>query len=343
MKAARLYPGASVLTIDEVEKPKLQNGHAIIKIRAAGVCATETHFVEGLIPVGSPLVLGHEIAGDIDQIDPVYKTDLKVGNRVAVYNMMTCGSCFNCRNDMENMCTQSAGQLGFSADGGFEEYVQVPIRSLVTLPPNVTYEEGAVHACSGMTAVHSTRLAGTKIGDVVGVHGVGGVGLMCIQVAKISGAKVIAIADTPEKAVLAKEIGAEEAIVCTGYSALAEQIKSVTHGAGLDVVYDLVGSTEGWNAAIDSLACRGRLIIIGYRKEDKLNFYPVGMLLKEGQILTCVAGCKRDLELSLRYANEGRITTVVSNRIPLEKVNEAIQMIIERKVKGRSVIVFDPR
>jgi len=339
MKAARLHPGESKLRIDEVEKPKLEKGYAIIKVRAAGVCATETHFVEGLIPVGNPLVLGHEIAGDIEQIDPAAKTDLKLGDRVAVYNMMSCGSCFNCRNDMENMCTQATGQLGFNADGGFEEYVAVPIRSLVSLPQNVSYEEGAVHACSGMTAVHSTRLAGTKLGDLVGVHGVGGVGLMCIQVAKICGAKVIAIADSEEKAALAKEVGADEAIVCSDYAVLPEAIKGATAGAGFDVVYDLVGSTVGWNAMVESLACRGRLLIIGYRKEDLLNFHPVGLLLKEGQILTSVAGCKRDLELSLRYANEGRISTIVANRIPLEKVNEAIQLIIDRKVKGRSVIV----
>ena len=162
---------------------------------------------------------------------------------------------------------------------------------------------------------------------------------MCIQVAKICGAKVIAIADSEEKAALAKEVGADEAIVCIDYSILVEQIKKATNGAGLDVVYDLVGSTVGWNAMIDSVACRGRLVIIGYRKEDLLNFHPVGLLLKEGQILTSVAGCKRDLELSLRYANEGRISTIVANRIPLEKVNEAIQLIIDRKVKGRSVIV----
>lgn len=338
MKAARLHPGESKLRLEDVEKPEPLAGCAIIKVRAAGVCATETHFVEGLIPVGAPLVLGHEIAGDIESIDTSIKTSLKAGDRVAVYNMMSCGDCFNCRNDMENMCTQAAGQLGFNADGGFQEYVRAPIRSLVALPANVSYEEGAVHACSGMTAVHATRLASTKIGDIVGVHGVGGVGLMCIQVAKLCGAKVIAIADSEEKATLAKEVGADDAIVCSNYAALPEAIKEATAGAGMDVVYDLVGSTVGWNAMVDSLACRGRLVIIGYRKEDMLNFYPVGMLLKEGQILTSVAGCKRDLELSLRYADEGRITTIVANRVPLEMVNEAIQLIIDRKVKGRSVI-----
>ncbi len=338
MKAARLHPGESRLRVEDIDKPELSAGYAIIKVKAAGVCATETHFVEGLIPVGAPLVLGHEIAGDIDSIDSSTTTSLKVGDRVAVYNMMSCGNCFNCRNDRENMCTQAAGQLGFNADGGFQEYVRAPIRSLVSLPDHVTYEEGAIHACSGMTAVHATRLAGTAIGDIVGVHGVGGVGLMCIQVAKICGAKVIAIADSEEKAALAKEVGADIAMVCLDYASLPAAIKEVTAGAGLDVVYDLVGSTVGWNAMIDSLACRGRLLIIGYRKEDLLNFHPVGMLLREGQILTSVAGCKRDLELSLRYADEGRITTIVANRVPLEMVNEAIQMIIDRKVKGRSVI-----
>jgi len=346
MRAARLYRAGEKFKIEDIEKPKLEKNTAIIKVKAAGVCATELDFIEGIFPINpSPLVPGHEISGDIEEIDSEIRTEFKIGDKVVIYNVMNCGTCWYCRNDFENDCPNRAGQIGFTVNGGFEEYVKVPISSLIRLPSNVSYEEGAVLTCSGMTAVHSTRRAGTKMGDVVAVNGIGGVGLMCIQVAKICGARVIGIADSEEKAELAKKVGADDTIIISppydGYKKLGEQIRKLTNRKGLDVFYELVGTTNTLNAGVDSLGIGGRLMIIGYKAEQNINFYPVDLLIKEGQILTSVAGCKRDVELALQFANEKIANPIITNRIPLEKINDAIQLIIDRKIKGRSVIMMD--
>ena len=115
----------------------------------------------------------------------------------------------------------------------------------------------------------------------------------------------------------------------------------ITNDKGLDVFYELVGTTDTLNAGVDSLGIGGRLMIIGYKAEQNINFYPVDLLVKEGQILTSVAGCKRDIELALQFANKKRANPIITNRIPLEKINDAIQLIIDHKVKGRSVIMMD--
>ena len=341
MKAARIYKPEEMLRIEEIEKPKLDKGTAVVKVRAAGVCATELDFLEGIFPFGpEPLVLGHEIAGVIDEIDPE-GSGFRKKDRVVVYNVMNCGKCFYCRNGMENTCPYRKGQIGFTHNGGFEEFVQVPVSSLVALPKEVSFEEGAVLSCSGMTAVHSSRVAGTTAGDTVLVNGIGGVGLMCIQVAKIFGAHVIAVADSAEKAELAKRVGADETLVVTDYGKLDEEVRKLTGNRGVDVYYELVGTKGTLKAGIECLGIGGRLLIIGYQKEQNLDFYPVDLLIKEGKVVTSVAGCKRDLELALRFASEKRANPIIENRYPLERINEALQRIIDRKVKGRSVIVMD--
>jgi len=342
MKAARIHKPGEMLRIEEIEKPKLEKDTAVVKVKAAGVCATELDFLEGIFPFGpDPLVLGHEIAGLIDEIDPEAGSGFKKGDRVAIHNVMNCGKCYHCRNGMENACPNRKGQIGFTHNGGFEEYVQIPVASLVALPEQVSFEEGAVLACSGMSAVHSTRVAGTTAGDTVVVNGIGGVGIMCIQVAKIFGAWVIGVADSVEKVELAKKVGADEALVISDYGKLGDEVRKLTDGRGVDVYYELVGTTATLKAGIDCLALGGRLLIIGYQKEQNLDFYPVDLLVKEGKVVTSVAGCKRDLELVLRFASQKRANPIIENRMPLARINDALQLIIDRKVKGRSVIVFD--
>jgi propanol-preferring alcohol dehydrogenase len=340
MKAAILYEPGERLQIVDIPKPRLEENTAVVKVEAAGVCATELDFIEGIFPIKEGgIVPGHEIAGVIEEIDTKTRSSYKKGDRVAIWNIMNCGTCHTCRIGMENACPNRKGQLGFTHNGGFEEYVQVPVGSLVPLPKNVSFEEGAVLACSGLTAVHSSRIVGTKAGDRVIVNGVGGVGLLCIQVAKIYGAHVIAVADSQAKAKLAHQVGADDQIVVDDYISLGDKIRKLTAGLGVDIYYDLVGTSATYKAGVDCLGIGGRLVVIGYKKDENINFYPVDLLVKEGKVVTSVAGCKRDLELVLQFASQGRANPIIQNRFTLEKINDAIQLIIDRKVKGRSVIV----
>jgi len=336
MKAALLHGPHEDFRIEEWPKPEPEPGSAIVRVRAAGVCGSELDFVEGIFSLNPcPLILGHEIAGEIAESGP--GLDYKEGDRVAVHNMMGCGLCRNCRQGWENLCENPRGQLGFTAHGGFAQYVKVPATNLVRLPEQIDYPTGAVLGCSGLTAVHATRLATIDLGETAVVNGVGGVGLSVLQMANLRGARTIAIADKPWKAHLAREMGADEALVVQDYQDVAAWVRDLTEG-GADVYFDLVGTSVSMGAGIDCLRHRGRFIIIGYQK-DSLIVSPVSLLKREIQIRSSVAGCRRDLEAAVDYAARGKLKVIIDSTLPLESINDCISRLQNREVRGRNVLL----
>lgn len=337
MKIARYYQSDELLKLEDAKKPEATPGTAVVKMQAAGVCGTELHFLDGMIPVDKSLILGHEMAGIIDQANDC--GDFEEGDRVVIYNMLNCGNCDACRKGLDSLCENPAGQMGFNVDGGFAEYVVVPHASLIKLPKEVSFVDAAVLACSGMSAVHAARIAGVGLGDRVVVNGVGGVGLMVMQVCKCAGAYVIAIADSEKRAELASKAGADAVICTTDYDTVPQQIKDVNNGKGVDVFMELVGTTKTISAGVSSLASRGRFMIIGYTSQN-MDIAPIQLVLGELQILSSVAAAKKDLVDVIDMAKRGLVKPIIENHYPLEEINNALLQLKERKVMGRNVVVF---
>jgi alcohol dehydrogenase, propanol-preferring len=339
MKAALLYEGGDV-RVEETADPD-PDGWALVSSKAAGVCGTELHFIEGMIPPPAyPFQLGHESAGVV--LEAPEGSAVTAGDRVAVYNFIGCGSCRSCRTGRESLCVEPVGQLGFSLPGGFADVVRVPAENLIPLPESVSFETAAILACSGMSVVHAARLAGIGLGDTVVVDGIGGVGLMAVQVAVAAGARVLAVADSKEKGDLARELGAAEAIVLEGgqgYDGLPDRVKELTNGAGADHYIELVGTEETFLAGIRSLGRGGKVVIIGYTGEH-LNVHPIELILSEIQVITSVAASRRDLETAIDLAAAGRLRVTVDTRYPLEEIGEAIERLKARQVRGRNVVVW---
>src|SRR5919197_4486349 len=165
--------------VEETADPA-PDGWALVEARAAGVCGTELHFVDGMIPPPAyPFQLGHESAGVV--IDAPEGNAVRAGDRVAVYNFVGCGRCRPCRTGRESLCTDPVGQLGFTLPGGFADVVRAPAENLIPLPDEVDFETAAVLSCSGMSVVHASRLANVGLGDTVVVDGLGGVRLLGLQ------------------------------------------------------------------------------------------------------------------------------------------------------------------
>lgn len=338
MKAARIQELGKPLKIDEISKPEVPDGWSLIKVRSAGVCGTELHILDGLLTPGKiPMTLGHEISGEVIEVPK--DSGFNPGDRVCVYNLMNCGQCQYCINGHDELCEQAIGQIGFTHDGGFAEYVTVPTRNLVPLPTEVSFSDGALLTCAGMTAVHAVKLSGIGLLDTVIVNGVGGVGIMVAQVAKIAGARVIAVADSNEKADLMKEIGIEESIVIDNYDSLLEDIRKMTDGRGADVFFELVGISASSEAGLKSLAKTGRYVIIGYTK-DHIDVDPLWMVIGELKLMASVAGSKKDLEDIVELSRRGQIKTIIQSELELKDINYAIDLIKSRKSLGRNVIVF---
>lgn len=339
MKAALLYEGGEV-RVEETAQPA-PDGWALVESRAAGVCGTELHFVDGMIPPpGYPFQLGHESAGVV--LEAPEGSAVGPGDRVAIYNFVGCGRCAPCRTGRESLCRNPVGQLGFSLPGSFADVVRAPAENLVPLPESVSFEAAAVLSCSGMSVVHACRLAQVGLGDVVVVNGIGGVGLMALQVAAAAGARVLAVADAQEKGDLARELGASDAVVLEGgrgYDTLPERVKELTGGAGATHYIELVGTSETYLAGIRSLGPGGKVVIIGYT-DQHLDVHPIELILSEIQVVTSVAASRRDLETAIELAAAGRLQVTVDTRYPLDEIGTAIERLKARQVRGRNVLVW---
>jgi alcohol dehydrogenase, propanol-preferring len=324
----------------DVDIPRPRQGEVLVRVHAAGVCGTDLHIVDGIFKPGSyPMTLGHETAGVVEETGPW--VTLAPGTRVAVFNKLFCGACGQCLLGRQNLCTQEPGQLGFNRDGGDAEYVLAPERNLAVLPDAVDLAAAAVLTCAGMTAVHATRMSRLESGQTAVVNGIGGVGILAVQVAARAGASVVAVADSAGKADLAIKHGAADAIVLgpgDDYAALPDAVRSRTRGRGADVFFELVGTTGTMAAGIRSLAPRGRFVSTGYTGQP-LSIDPIELILSEASVVSTVAATRTDLNDAIALAASGDLVVPVTASYPLEGIADALSALRSRSVLGRQVLI----
>jgi D-arabinose 1-dehydrogenase-like Zn-dependent alcohol dehydrogenase len=327
------------LAVGEFPDPAREDW-AVVDVKAAGVCGSELHFLDGMVPAPfADFVLGHEIAGVVRSAPA--GSGIAPGDRVAVFNFVGCGHCRSCRTGHESICKNPQAQLGWTANGGFAEQVAAPAANLLKLPESVSFEAAAVLSCSGMTAVHAARLADVAFGQTAIVDGVGGVGLMVTQVLADAGLRVLAVADAEAKAGLAREAGAAEVIVIgdgEAYEGLPERVRELTEDIGADYFFELVGTEASMRAGIRSLGPRGTAVLIGYTA-DELRIHPIDLILSEARIMSSVAASRHDLETAIALAGEGRLSVAIDTVYPLDEIETAISRLRAREVRGRNVLV----
>lgn len=338
MKAAQVHEDLS-LNVNEVERPAPGPGEALVRLHAAGICATDLHVLEGMIqPDEYPMTVGHEAAGVVVEVGD--GASVSVGDRVAVYNKIFCGACEQCLVGRQNICDNEPGQFGFNLDGAYAEYINSPSQNLVALPDNVDFATASVLACAGMTAVHAARLSNLSVGETAVVNGIGGVGSMVLQVAALAGARVLAVADTEEKLEMAKSIGASGGLVvpdAEDYDQLPDRIRGMTGGRGTDLFFELVGTTRTMLAGIRSLAKHGRFVSTGYTGES-LEVHPIEFILPETVWVSTVAATVPDLADAIRLAADGHISVPIAATYPLDAAAEALENLRQRRVLGRQVL-----
>jgi propanol-preferring alcohol dehydrogenase len=338
MRAARIFDDLS-LRLDEMPVPAPGRGEVLVRVHAAGVCGTDLHILDGMIkPDPYPMTIGHEAAGAVEAAGE--GTRLAAGDRVAVYNKIFCGACEQCLAGRPNICDSEPAQLGFNTDGGDAEYVMVPERNLVQVPAAVDFAAAAVLTCAGMTAVHATKLSGLRLGQTAVVDGIGGVGILVVQAARHAGARVIAVADTPEKKEFALAHGATDGVVVAQpdeYDGLPGKVRQITGGRGADVFFELVGTTASMTAGIRCLAKGGRFVSTGYT-DQPLNIHPIEFILSETSLVSTVAATRQDLVDAIGMAASGMMTVPIAGRYPIDGVHDALDALRKRGVLGRQVL-----
>ncbi|BDG01245.1 zinc-binding dehydrogenase [Anaeromyxobacter oryzae] len=337
MRALRYHGPRQPLRLEDVPAPEPGPGDVIVRVTAAGLCHTELHFLSGLLDLGvHPLTLGHEIVGRVERVGEGVPLS-RVGERVIVYYYAGCGQCPECLRGDENLCAAPRAEHGFFTDGGFAERVRAPARNAVPLPDAVSDADAAPIGCGVTTAVHAARLARVALGDWVVVYGAGGVGFGLVQVARLQGARVIAVGRSEAKLAKARELGAE-AVVRAGAEDVAARVRAITGGRGADVVFELVATRETMDASVKALGKRGRLVFVGY-SEDAFQVHPIQLVVNEQVVTASVGNTLAELRLAVDLVAQGRVRTVVDRTLPLERFQDAIDSLQAGRLVGRAVLV----
>jgi len=281
------------------------------------------------------------VSGDVVEVGPGV-ANFKTGNRVIVYYYLTCGNCRWCDIGREDLCDNHAGYVGHQIDGGLAEYMKLPARNLCHIPPEVSYVDGAVAADAIATPMHVLQeRARLKASETVLILGAGGgVGIHMVQMARALSGRVIAVDISDDKLALARDVGADETINASKM-AFDEEARRLTGGRGVDVVVEMVGTSETMKASVQSLGKGGRLVFVGtYEPDATLTFNP-RLLVGNEIILTGSRYCSRhDLAKTVEMVARGRIRPIVTRTCRLEETDEVLQMIERKELAGRAAVVI---
>jgi NADPH2:quinone reductase len=321
MKAVRIHApgGPEALRYEDAPQPAPKAGEAVVKVDAAGLNYIDVYFRTGLYKGEYPMTLGMEAGGTVTAVGPNV-TDVQVGDKVAYTGV----------------------------PGAYAEYAAVPAARLVKLPGGLSTRQGAAAMLQGMTAHYlACSTYPLKKGDTCLVHAAaGGVGLLLCQIAKMRGARVIGTVSTDEKAKLAREAGADEVILYTKQDFEAE-VKRLTEGKGLQVVYDSVGKTT-FDKSLNCLAPRGLLALYG-QSSGPIGPLDVAVLGAKGSLfltrpsLNAYIAAREELvqrstEL-LGWIRDGKVRLRTEFEFPLKDAAEAHRALEGRKTTGKVLLV----
>ena len=320
-----------------VPTPDLAPHEALVRVRNVGVCGTDLKIRADRMGLGViPLIMGHEIAGEVADVGSQV-AGFAPGDRVAVNFYLTCDACEYCRQGRDTLCPQLR-QHGFSVDGGFAEYIKTPGVNLCHAPDTVPLEHACILGDAVATSYHAVvKRAQVRPGQTVACIGVGGVGLHALQLAKLAGARVIAVDINAERLETARELGADE-IIHTGGAPFDAAIRDLTAGSGVDVLLEFVSNEQTLPSSLASVKRGGRLVFVGYVPEIPLSLLPHYAVRNELEILGSRANTKQDLQDTMNLVAAGKVRPIVDRVFPLSEVELAFDALRQGAPIGRNVV-----
>lgn len=332
------YGDTGRLVGDDIPVPEPGPREVLIAVRACGVNHVDILSREGRTPapVELPHISGTEVAGEVATAGSAVQ-GWEPGDRVLVNPALSCGSCVPCREGRDNMCRNGL-IYGVQTQGGYAQYALVPDDQLLPIPDSMPYGAAAAVAVTGSTAWHMLVARGRiRAGeDVLIVAAGSGIGVLGIQIAKLSGARVIATAGSAEKLAMAERLGAD-VTVNHGDPGWPRQVRDHTAGRGVDLVFEHVGRAT-WEGSLQSLARGGRLVTCGGHSGFDVPVNLWHLFAKEHTVIGSFAGTRRDLEHILGLTAADRIHPVIHAEYPLERAAEAQTELERRSVFGKVLL-----
>ncbi|WP_432501559.1 zinc-dependent alcohol dehydrogenase [Kineococcus arenarius] len=335
MRAAVVTEFAAPLQVREVPVPTPGPGDVLVRIEASGLCHTDIHAAHGDWPVkpNPPFVPGHEGIGIVEALGEGV-TSRRVGERVAIAWLgSACGSCRHCVSGWETLCAQQRNS-GYSVDGAFAEYAVLPAAFATPVLEGITPLDAAPLTCAGVTTYKAVKVARVAPAETVAVFGIGGLGHLALQYARIAGGFTVAVDVQEDKLQLAKELGADHLVNAREVDA-AEAVQAL---GGADVSIALAASPASFEQAYRALRPGGRLVCVALPADGTITLPIFDTVLQGKSVIGSIVGTRNDLADVFALHAAGR-TRVVAVPRPLESVNEAMADVLAGRVPAR--VVFE--
>ena len=355
MKAARIpqYGAPEVFRIDEIPLPEPTAGEALIRIKACGVNRMDTELRAGVYG-GQPLsdfffgkniqlphIPGVEPAGIIESIAAV-RSKLEPGTRVVPHSHLSCGSCRQCRAGYDNACPEIQ-VLGVQTPGrgGYAEYFAWPTSSLIPFNDALSFEQAAALLVNyGPVWFGLIDRAGLKQGETVVVTGAaGGCGHAALDIARMAGARAIAVTRSPAKVAALRAAGADTVVIDRPDVNWADAVLELTSGHGADCVVELVGAAT-WQRSLAAAAVRGRIVVIGSHSGLKVDLN-LGQLFGKNLSIEGITRANRAaMENLVRLAEQGKLRPHIGHTLPLAEVAGAHRLMDADEHTGKIVLTL---
>jgi NADPH:quinone reductase-like Zn-dependent oxidoreductase len=336
----RAFGGPEVLRLEDVPRPSPAAGEVLVEVRAVSVNRTlDLRVRRGDYSkrVNLPHVLGADPSGPIVEIGPGVQR--AIGERVTVSSHIRCGRCEHCLRGEESGCTVSES-IGVHRWGGYAEYLAVPERNAFSIPDGLSFAEATVVGRHLPAAFNLARTSHLRSGEWVLVMGAAGaLGSAGVQVARRLGATVIAAAGSDERVAWAVSLGAQAGVNYRTHD-LTGEVRRLTGGHGVDVVFENISDPVLWPKAFASLAPHGRLVTMGSHGGGMVTLDVTRLYLSRLRVIGAAGADRRDIERALREAAGGTFRPHIDRVLPLARAAEAHRLLEEGAPLGK--VILDP-
>src|SRR5690349_10133127 len=313
-RAAVVHDFGTPLNLEQVPMRPLEPGQVRVKVEATGLCHTDIHAAHGDWPVKPvpPFVPGHEGVGIVTELGPGV-TEVAVGDRVGMpWLGYACGTCDYCVSGWETLCLEQKN-MGYSIDGGFGEYATAYGRYVVKVPEGIDPLDAAPLTCAGVTTYKAVKVAGTRSSDLVAVFGVGGLGHLAIQYARIAGGRVVAVDLHDDKLELARELGADYTV----NAAKEDPVAAIQKLGGANQAIALAVAPKAFEQAYGSLGRGGTLVFVALPADNEVTIPIFETVLNGITVVGSIVGTRKDLREVFALHAAGK-TRVIREVRPLE-------------------------
>jgi len=324
-KAAVFYgPGRIKIEDRDVSPPSGEE--AIIKVKYVGICGSDVSvfYNEYGHSVPTPMIMGHEFSGEIKEIDESNYKKLRVGDRVVVETIFSCGDCLLCKKGKQNLCKKRK-RFGRFIDGALVELIKIPTRQIYKIPPSVKLDEAAMNEPLSV-ALHAVRRAEIEFGNSVAIVGAGAIGILIGQLAKIAGAFPIFIIDKNlHRLSVASKYGMRT--INNDKESYISIIEKETKGKGVNVIFDAAGALQIFSHLYEISAAGVKIVIVSiFREPATIDLYQT--LLREATLTTSRLFTPEDFEVALKMIAEKKVdvSSLITHKVDFDHIEKGMEI-----------------